>query len=176
MSVTIANAKPRWRLLERDKGTSHVLAGVALSQENPHAGRSQAALASGVEVPIEQTLPMVEGYPLTAVVVTQCSQLVTVYLTMADRRLIRFDGTSGLPVDELIAMAYTATRSERVDVGCESTGVVMGCPSVRSRPLSLERGSRGTEARRHCLTASCSVHPQRVRRAPHAIPVAWAAC
>jgi hypothetical protein len=43
---------------------------------------------------------------------------------MADGRLIRFDGTSGLPVDELIAMAYTATRSERVDVGCESIGVV----------------------------------------------------
>jgi hypothetical protein len=39
---------------------------------------------------------------------------------MADGRLIRFDGASGLPVDELIAMAYAATRSERVDVGCET--------------------------------------------------------
>jgi hypothetical protein len=93
---------------------------VALSQENPQADRSRAALASGVDVPIERTLPKVKGHPVTAVVVTQGSQLVAVYLTMADGRLIRFDGTSGLPVDELIAMAYAATRSERVDVGCET--------------------------------------------------------
>ena len=60
---------------------------VALSQENPQADRARAALASGVDVPIERTLPKVKGHPVTAVVVTQGSQLVAVYLTMADGKI-----------------------------------------------------------------------------------------
>jgi hypothetical protein len=95
---------------------------VALSQENPHADPARAAPGLGIEVPIERSAPKIEGHPVTAVVVTQCNQLVAVYLTMSDSRLMRFDGTSRLPVDELLAMAYTAIRSERVEVGCERIG------------------------------------------------------
>lgn len=83
-----------------------------------------AASATGVGVPIEQHASAVAGHPLTAIVVTQCGQLVVVYLTMPDGRLIRIDRTSRLPIGELLAVAYTATRSERVEVGCTTRGII----------------------------------------------------
>lgn len=75
-------------------------------------------------VPIEKNAPPVEGHPLTSVVVTQCSLLVAVYLTMPDGRLLRFDKSAAMPVDELLAMTYSATRSERVEVSCNDVGAV----------------------------------------------------
>jgi hypothetical protein len=77
-----------------------------------------------VEVPVERNAPQVPGHPLTSVVVTQCSMLVAVYMTMPDGRLLRFDKSSSLPADQLLSMAYAAVRSERVEVSCNSKGAV----------------------------------------------------
>lgn len=85
-----------------------------------------AAAVPHVEVPIEINAAevVVEGKPLTSVVVTQCNLIVAVYVTMPDGRLQRFDKTSRLGADQLLALAYTAVRSERVEVSCNSEGVV----------------------------------------------------
>lgn len=56
---------------------------------------------------------------LTSVVVTQCNLIVAVYVTMPDGRLLRFDGTAGVSAEKLIEMAYTAHRSERIEVACD---------------------------------------------------------
>jgi hypothetical protein len=74
------------------------------------------------EVPVEKDAPQVEGHPLTAVVVTQCNLIVAVYMTMPDGRLLRFDHSNSVPSDELLTMAYSATRSERVEVSCNDLG------------------------------------------------------
>jgi hypothetical protein len=81
-------------------------------------------VAHMTEVPVEKNAPPAEGHPLTSVVVTQCNLIVAVYLTMPDGRLLRFDKTANIPADQLISMAYTATRSERVEVSCEDVGAV----------------------------------------------------
>jgi hypothetical protein len=65
----------------------------------------------------------VDGHQLSSVVITQCNMIVAVYVTMPDGRLLRFDQSAGVPADKMISMAYTATRSERVEVACESNGV-----------------------------------------------------
>ena len=90
-----------------------LLGGVCLAAEPVH-----------VEVPIEKSAPPVAGHPLTSVVVTQCNLIVAVYLTMPDGRLERFDHSAGIPADDLLAMAYTAIRSERVEVSCNDNGPV----------------------------------------------------
>jgi len=74
------------------------------------------------EVPVEQEAPKIEGHPLTSVVVTQCNLIVAVYMTMSDGRLLRFDKSAAVPTDQLMTMAYSATRSERVEVSCNDTG------------------------------------------------------
>ena len=81
-------------------------------------------VAHKTEVPIEKNAPPAEGHPLTSVVVTQCNLIVAVYLTMPDGKLMRFDHTANVPADQLLQMAYTATRSERVEVSCNEAGVV----------------------------------------------------
>lgn len=78
-----------------------------------------AAEPAPVEVPIEKNAAAAIGHPLTSVVVTQCNLIVAVYMTMPDGRLLRFDRTSLLSADALLEAAYTATRSERVEVGCK---------------------------------------------------------
>lgn len=78
--------------------------------------------AHSKEVPIEKNAPHISGHPLTAVVVTQCNLLVAVYLTMPDGRLLRYDSTASVPAERLVQMAYTATRSERVEVSCNERG------------------------------------------------------
>lgn len=80
--------------------------------------------ARGVEIGDEKNAPFVEGHPVTSVVVTQCNLVVAVYMTMPDGRLLRFDKSSDIPADQLVSLAYTATRSERVEVSCNGTGVV----------------------------------------------------
>jgi hypothetical protein len=54
--------------------------------------------------------------------VTQCNLIVAVYMTMPDGRLLRFDQSAQVPSEQLINMAYSATRSERVEVSCNETG------------------------------------------------------
>jgi hypothetical protein len=82
------------------------------------------SVAHTTEVPVEKNAPAAEGHPLTSIVVTQCNLIVAVYLTMPDGRLLRFDKTAAIPADQLLSMAYTATRSERVEVSCEDVGAV----------------------------------------------------
>jgi hypothetical protein len=82
------------------------------------------SIAHTTEVPVEKNAPTAQGHPLTSVVVTQCNLIVAVYLTMPDGRLLRFDKTAAIPADQLLSMAYTATRSERVEVSCEDVGAV----------------------------------------------------
>jgi hypothetical protein len=76
------------------------------------------------EVAIEKNAPDVHGHPLTSVVVTQCNLVVAVYMTMPDGKLLRFDSTAAVSAQSLVEMAYTATRSERVEVSCNETGTV----------------------------------------------------
>ncbi len=82
------------------------------------------AIPPHTEVPIEQQAPKIEGHPLTSVVITQCNLIVAVYMTMADGKLLRFDKTASISADALMQMAYSATRSERVEVSCNDVGAV----------------------------------------------------
>ena len=79
-------------------------------------------VAHVTEVPVEKDAPKVEGHPLTSIVVTQCNLIVAVYMTMPDGRLLRFDKSAAVPSAQLMTMAYSATRSERVEVSCNDTG------------------------------------------------------
>ena len=81
-------------------------------------------VAQRTEVAVEKEAPAVAGHPLTSVVVTQCNLLVAVYMTMPDGKLLRFDSSASVPADQLLQMAYTATRSERVEVSCTDAGAV----------------------------------------------------
>jgi hypothetical protein len=94
------------------------LAGPAADTQPTHV----TPVAHMAEVPIEKNAPQVEGHPLTSVVVTQCNLIVAVYMTMQDGRLLRFDKSAEVPSDQLMSMAYSATRSERVEVSCNDTG------------------------------------------------------
>lgn len=95
---------------------------------NSCAGPACAAevlrVAHRTEVPVEKEAPNLPGHPLTSVVVTQCNLIVAVYLTMPDGSLLRFDSNAAVPADQLLQMAYTATRSERVEVSCNDSGAV----------------------------------------------------
>jgi hypothetical protein len=42
---------------------------------------------------------------------------------MPDGKLLRYDRTADVPADKMLSMAYSATRSERVEVACESKGI-----------------------------------------------------
>lgn len=83
-----------------------------------------APRAYAAEVPVEKDAPKVDGHPLTSVVITQCNLVVAVYMTMQDGRLLRFDKMASVPANELMTMAYSATRSERIEVSCNETGEV----------------------------------------------------
>jgi hypothetical protein len=82
------------------------------------------SIAQATEVPVAKNeIAAVDGRPLTSVVITQCNLIVAVYVTMPDGRLLRFDKTAEVAADKMISMAYTATRSERVEVACEANGL-----------------------------------------------------
>ena len=94
-------------------------AGVAPNGSSPE---SAVRVANVTEVPVEPNAPDVTGHPLTSVVVTQCNLIVAVYMTMPDGRLLRFDHNANVPPEQLMTMAYSATRSERVEVSCNGAG------------------------------------------------------
>ena len=104
------------------------LAGNAAAQQAPSTnseptpGAHVTPVAHVSEIPVEKEAPKVEGHPLTSVVVTQCNLIVAVYMTMPDGRLLRFDKSAAVPSEQLMSMAYSATRSERVEVSCNDTG------------------------------------------------------
>ncbi len=79
-------------------------------------------VAHAVEVPLDKDALTVEGHPLTSVVVTQCNLIVAVYMTMPDGRLLRFDKSANVPSEQLMHMAYSAARSERIEVSCNDAG------------------------------------------------------
>ena len=81
-------------------------------------------VAQRTEIAVEKEAPAVAGHPLTSVVVTQCNLLVAVYMPMPDGKLLRFDSSASVSADQLLQMAYTATRSERVEVSCNDAGAV----------------------------------------------------
>lgn len=82
----------------------------------------KAAAVNGAEIGPAKDVPIVEGRPLTSVVVTQCNMVIAVYMTMNDGRLLRFDSKTNVPAEQLVSIAYTATRSERVEVSCDNVG------------------------------------------------------
>jgi hypothetical protein len=94
----------------------------ASTNSEPTPGAHVTPVAHVTEVPVEKEAPKVEGHPLTSVVVTQCNLIVAVYMTMPDGRLLRFDKSAAVPSEQLMTMAYSATRSERVEVSCNDTG------------------------------------------------------
>lgn len=99
-------------------------AGNFANDESPIVLAPEGKLAAnGAALGETKDAPVVDGHPMTAVVVTQCNLVVAVYMTMDDGRLLRFDKKANLPAEQLVAMAYTATRSERVEVSCDGTGV-----------------------------------------------------
>jgi hypothetical protein len=104
------------------------LTGYAAAQEAVHTnGEPTSAprvtpVAHVTEVPAEKDAPKMDGHPLTSVVVTQCNLIVAVYMTMPDGRLLRFDKSTSVPSEQLMTMAYSATRSERVEVSCNEEG------------------------------------------------------
>jgi hypothetical protein len=89
---------------------------------NPVLGLSNETLARGDEIGSNAEAPVLEGRPLTSVVVTQCNLVVAVYMTMEDGRLLRFDKRAEVPAQELVTIAYTAGSSERVEVACDGLG------------------------------------------------------
>jgi hypothetical protein len=103
----------------------------AIDQSVSPASPVQALVLNGAHAPASEVkqnpaVKVVEGQPLTAVVVTQCNLVVAVYFTMQDGKLIRFDKDSGpsIKAEDLVSMAYTsAKRSERVEVGCDVPGI-----------------------------------------------------
>jgi hypothetical protein len=104
------------------------LTGYAAAQESvntdaePTSTPRATHIAHVTEVPVEKDAPKVDGHPLTSVVVTQCNLIVAVYMTMPDGRLLRFDKSTSVPSEQLMTMAYSATRSERVEVSCNEEG------------------------------------------------------
>ena len=86
-------------------------------------GVTREAAIHGAEVATRADAPLIEGRPLTSVVVTQCNLVVAVYMTMPDGKLLRFDKRTDVPAEDLVAVAYTASSSERVEVACEGVGV-----------------------------------------------------
>jgi hypothetical protein len=92
----------------------------------PQCAAEVLRIAHRAEVPVEKNAPAMQGHPLTSVVVTQCNLIVAVYLTMPDGSLLRFDSSAAVPADQLLQMAYTATRSERVEVSCNDAGGAVG--------------------------------------------------
>lgn len=101
---------------------SNAVSAVAMCSGSDGCERNGAELAHGDAIGMEKNAPVVQGRPLTSVVVTQCNLVVAVYMTMPDGRLLRFDNKAEIAADKLVGMAYTATRSERVEVSCEGMG------------------------------------------------------
>jgi len=82
------------------------------------------AVAAGAEVPRDPQAPaLVEGHPLTSVVITQCNLILAVYVTTDDGKLHRFDVQDKVPLEALMRLAYSAARSERIEVECHENGV-----------------------------------------------------
>jgi hypothetical protein len=103
---------------------SSSLAGTACA--GPKCAATVLRVAQHTEVAPEKDAPTIPGHPLTSVVVTQCNLIVAVYMTLQDGSLLRFDSSAQVSADQLLQMAYTATRSERVEVSCNNASGTVG--------------------------------------------------
>lgn len=106
-----------------EAAASNSVSAVAICANADGCTHNTKELAHGHDIDVEKNAPVVEGHPLTAVVVTQCNLVVAVYMTMPDGRLLRFDSRADVAAEKLVSTAYTATRSERVEVSCDGTGL-----------------------------------------------------
>ncbi len=97
---------------------------ISLCVDAGGCAKQNPRVVHGAELGSDQHAPVVEGHPLTSVVVTQCNLVVAVYMTMPDGRFLRFDQKANVSAEELLTIAYTATHSERVEVSCEGEGLV----------------------------------------------------
>jgi hypothetical protein len=97
---------------------------VSLCVEAGGCAKQNQRVVNGSELGSDKDAPVVEGHPLTSVVVTQCNLVVAVYMTMPDGRFLRFDQKANVSAEELVNIAYTAAHSERVEVSCEGEGLV----------------------------------------------------
>lgn len=97
---------------------------ISLCVDAGGCAKQNQRLVQGTEVGTDKDAPVVEGHPLTSVVVTQCNLVVAVYMTMPDGRFLRFDQKANVSAEELLTVAYTAAHSERVEVSCEGEGLV----------------------------------------------------
>jgi|GEM_PF-847194 hypothetical protein len=110
-----------------ERAAAHENAPIVAVCTDPHGCANRpSSVARAADVPVEPGAPYIEGHPLTSVVVTQCNLIVAVYMTMPDGRLLRFDARANVPAEELLGMAYTATRSERVEVSCGGDAGAVG--------------------------------------------------
>ena len=123
--VTLATvgcaSAPRLSKASDERGTSAVVPDPAAAAADLDSGHV-THVSHVTEVPVEKDAPQIDGHPMTAVVVTQCNLIVAVYMTMPDGRLLRFDQSNAVPSEDLLTMAYSATRSERVEVSCNNMG------------------------------------------------------
>jgi len=115
-------ASPRSDRADSNVTGSDVNHDSASASQNGSKAEPSIHVAQVTEVPVEPNAPDVAGHPMTSVVVTQCNLIVAVYMTMPDGRLLRFDHSAHVPPDQLMDMAYSATRSERVEVSCNDVG------------------------------------------------------
>jgi hypothetical protein len=117
-----AQGLPRAMSLGSSASMTNAESPVGFCAEKGCASRPDS-VARGAQIGADKNAPLVEGHPLTSVVVTQCNLMVVVYMTMQDGRFLRFDKQSNISAEELLRVAYTASRSERVEVSCEGVGV-----------------------------------------------------
>jgi hypothetical protein len=97
---------------------------ISLCVDAGGCAKQSQRVVHGTELGSDKDAPVVEGHPLTSVVVTQCNLVVAVYMTMPDGRFLRFDQKANVSAEELVTIAYTAAHSERVEVSCEGEGLV----------------------------------------------------
>ena len=97
---------------------------ISLCVDAGGCAKQNPRVVHGDELGSDKDAPVVEGHPLTSVVVTQCNLVVAVYMTMPDGRFLRFDQKANVSAEELLTIAYTAAHSERVEVSCEGEGLV----------------------------------------------------
>jgi hypothetical protein len=78
-------------------------------------------------------VPNQDDQPLTAVIVTQCNQVVAVYFTMSSGKLLRFGKEAGVSAETLVDLAYKSAKySERIEVSCNGLGETAREPHSRN--------------------------------------------
>jgi hypothetical protein len=89
--------------------------------EYPSMATPQTEPATGTLVTRDKNAPPVNT-DISAVIVTQCNQLIAVYITDKDSKLLRFDKKNNIPLSQLMDRAWAAQLVERVEVSCEGQG------------------------------------------------------